>query len=253
MTTSIIAVFNQAGGVGKTTLTMNIGYQLAELQQKVLLLDIDPQSSLTAFFGIKSAKITETIHESLLKETPLPIQSNLFNVDVVPSSINLSVAEKMLADEIMKELRLKNVLEPVKSQYDFILIDCPPSLGFLSIVSLIAANHILVPIQTQYKALEGTKHLIDTFHRVRKYNSGLRFAGVVPTIYDSRTNQERESLAKIQKAFAKITVWPPIPRATDFVNASQAHVPFSLYAPKHPAVKILQTIAKDLVESHNVK
>ena len=247
--TRIIAVFNQAGGVGKTTLTMNIGYQLAELGQKVLLLDTDPQSSLTVFFGLKPQKLTNTIHESLVKETPLPIHNNLHGVDLVPANINLSAAEKLLSDAIMKELRLKNVLSPIQSMYDAILIDCPPSLGFLSIISLIAATHVLVPIQTQYKALMGTHQLIDTFQRVRKYgNANLRLAGVAPTMYDGRANQERESLQSIQKAFAKTTVWSPIPRATDFVNASQAHVPFSLYAPKHPAVKILQTIASDLME-----
>ena len=245
-----IAIFNQAGGVGKTTLTMNIGYHLAELNQKVLLLDLDPQASLTVFFGLKSKELSKTVYESLVKETPLPIHSDLQGVDLVPANINLSAAEKTLSDAIMKELRLKNALEPLQNNYDFILIDCPPSLGFLSIMSLIAATHVLIPIQTQYKAIMGTQQLIDTIQRVRKYgNSKIQLAGVIPTMFDSRAKQEQESLKRIQKAFAQTTVWSPITRATDFINASQAHVPFALYVPKHPSVAILQTIAKDLVEA----
>lgn len=244
-----IAVFNQAGGVGKTTLTMNLGYHLAEFNKKILLLDVDPQASLTVFFGLKSKELSSTVYESLVKETPLPVHSDLHGMDLVPANINLSAAEKTLSDEIMKELRLKNALEPLQSHYDFILIDCPPSLGFLSIMSLIAATHVLIPIQTQYKAIMGTQQLIDTIQRVRKYgNPKIQLAGVIPTMFDSRAKQEQESLKRIQKAFAKTIVSSPIPRATDFINASQAHVPFALYAPKHPSVAILQAIAKNLVE-----
>ena len=248
--TQTIAVFNQAGGVGKTTLTMNIGYHLAELKKKVLLLDLDPQASLTVFFGLKPKELSLTVYESLVQETPLPIHSNIHGVDLVPANINLSAAEKTLADAIMKELRLKNALFELQDQYDYVLIDCPPSLGLLSIMSLIAATHVLVPIQTQYKAIMGTQQLIETIGRVRKYgNAKIQFAGVVPTMFDSRAKQEQESLKRIQNAFTQIPVWSPIARATDFVNASQAHVPFAHYAPKHPSVGILQTIAKDLVEA----
>ena len=246
----IIALFNQAGGVGKTTLTMNIGYHLKELNQKVLLLDLDPQASLTVFFGLKPKELSETIHSSIVKETSLPIHSDLHGIDLVPANINLSATEKVLSDAIMKELRLKNLLSSIQNEYDFILIDCPPSLGFLSIISLIAATHVLIPIQTQYKAIMGTQQLIDTIQRVRKYgNPNIKLAGVVPTMFDSRAKQERESLQRIQTAFTQTIVWSPISRATDLVNASQAHVPFVKYAPKHPAVKILQQIAKDLLES----
>lgn len=246
-----IAIFNQAGGVGKTTLTMNIGYHLAQLKKKVLLLDLDPQASLTVFFGLKTKELSKTIYESLVQETPLPIHSDLHGIDLVPANINLSAVEKTLADAIMKELRLKNALSDLQDKYDFILIDCPPSLGFLSIMSLIASTHVLVPIQTQYKAIMGTQQLIDTIKRVRKYgNSPLKLAGVVPTMFDSRAKQEQESLKRIQNAFEKTTVWSPISRATDFVNASQAHVPFAHYAPKHPSVEILSTIAKDLIEAN---
>jgi len=246
-----IAIFNQAGGVGKTTLTMNIGYHLAQLKKKVLLLDLDPQASLTVFFGLKTKELSKTIYESLVQETPLPIYSDIHGMDLVPANIDLSAVEKTLADAIMKELRLKNALNDLQDKYDFILIDCPPSLGFLSIMSLIASTHVLVPIQTQYKAIMGTQQLIDTIKRVRKYgNSKVKLAGVVPTMFDSRAKQEQESLKRIQKAFSQTTVWSPISRATDFVNASQAHVPFAHYSPKHPSVEILETIAKDLIEAN---
>ena len=176
-----IAVFNQAGGVGKTTLTMNIGYHLAELKKKVLLLDLDPQASLSVFFGLKTKELSKTIYESLVQESSLPIHSNIHGMDLVPANINLSAVEKTLADAIMKELRLKNALADLQDEYDFILIDCPPSLGFLSIMSLIASTHVLVPIQTQYKAIMGTQQLIDTIKRVRKYgNSCLLYTSPSP-------------------------------------------------------------------------
>ena len=245
--TRIIALFNQAGGVGKTTLTMNVGYHLAERGHKVLLVDMDPQASLTIFMGLKPKKLEKTIYHAVVKEEPLPIYQNINEMDLAPTNVDLSGAEKKLSDAILRDLRLKQVLDPLKEKYDFILIDCPPNLGFLSIISLIAATHVLIPIQTQYKALEGTELLIDTIQRVWKYgNSQLRLVGVIPTMFDSRASQEKMSLASIKKAFAKSKVFQTIPRATDFINASQAHIPLARYVPKHPAVNRLQEIANVL-------
>ena len=153
----------------------------------------------------------------------------------------------MLANEIMPQMRLKTALETIQENYDFILIDCPPQLGFPSIISLIAATHVLIPIQTHYKALEGTADLSDTIRRVLKSgNRLLKIAGAVPTIYDARTNQDSDSLKRIEKTFEKSTVYAAIPRRVDFVNASQAHVPLAVYVPKDPAVKPLMQIAESL-------
>lgn len=245
--TRIIALFNQAGGVGKTTLTMNVGYHLVERGHQVLLVDMDPQGSLTTFMGVKRRELKKTICDAIVKEEPLPIHQNIHNMDLVPANTNLSGAEKMLANEIMPQMRLKTALETIQENYDFILIDCPPQLGFPSIISLIAATHVLIPIQTHYKALEGTADLSDTIRRVLKSgNRLLKIAGAVPTIYDARTNQDSDSLKRIEKTFEKSTVYAAIPRRVDFVNASQAHVPLAVYVPKDPAVKPLMQIAESL-------
>lgn len=245
----ILAVFNQAGGVGKTTVTMNIGYHLAEAGKKVLLVDMDPQASLTTFMGVDpDDEAHKTVYSALVEGEPLPIHVDLHSMDLVSANENLSAAERMLFDEVLKELTLKNVLESVKDNYDFILLDCPPSLGFLSIMSLLAATHILIPIETEYKALEGTKQLIKTIGRVKKGNQKIKLAGVIPTIFDSRKSQENRILVQIRKVFAKTTVFEPIPDRTDFANASQAHMPLALYAPGNSAIPILQGIALQLGE-----
>lgn len=245
--TKIIAIFNQAGGVGKTTLTMNLGYHLIERNQKTLLIDMDSQGSLTAFMGIKRHKLEKTICDAIVKEEPLPIHHNICQMDLVPANTNLSGAEKMLANEIMPQLRLKTAIDPIMENYDFILIDCPPQLGFPSIVSLIAATHVLIPIHTHYKALEGTADLSQTISRVLKSgNRHLKIAGAVPTIFDGRTKQDKDSLKTIEQTFEKSTVYPTIPRRVDFVNASQAHVPLAVYVPKDPALKPLRQIAENL-------
>lgn len=247
MAARVIAFFNQAGGVGKTTLAMNVGYHLAELGKKVLLVDMDPQASLTTFMGIDPDSAEKTIYNALVDEEPLPIQQDLHGMDLTPTNEDLSATEKMLSDVILKEMILKTVLDPVRENYDLILLDCPPSLGFLSIVSLLAATDLIIPIETEYKALEGTKQLIKTIQRVRKHgNSKIQITGVVPTIYNSRLTQERRNLEKIRTVFAKATVFPPIPDRTDFANASQAHMPLALYAPGNTAILPLQEIAQHL-------
>lgn len=243
----VIAIFNQAGGVGKTTLTMNLGYHVALNGHRVLMVDLDAQASLSVFTGFNPDKLTETIYTTLVDDSPLPIKNTEFLLDVVPANADLSSAEQHLKDEIVPQLRLDMVLTPWRDKYDYIFLDCPPSLGFLSISSLLSASHIIIPIHPQYKALMGTQQLIRTLSKVQKASKhSLKLAGVVPSIYDSRTTQERESLANIRESFAQTKVWEPIPRATDFANAAQANVPLKLYSGKHPALKVLDVIAKDL-------
>ncbi|MBW4635253.1 MAG: ParA family protein [Iphinoe sp. HA4291-MV1] len=248
MSASIIVFFNQSGGVGKTTLTQNIGYHLAQLKRKVLLVDLDPQSSLTTFMGLEPADLDKTVYHAIVHQQELRILSNIHGMDLAPSNIILSKAEMELAGAIMRELRLKQVLEKVQQEYDFILIDCPPSLGILSIMSLVAATHVLIPIQTEFKALKGTQMLLNTILEVLNLaNRNLKIAGIVPTMYDGRTAQGEQSLKAINEQLSKIgTVFPTIQRATDFANASQNRKPLALYSPKHPAIKLLQKIAKKL-------
>lgn len=246
--TYIITLFNQAGGVGKSSLTMNLGYHLALQKNKVLLIDMDPQASLTTFMGLESTDLDETVYESILLSEPLPIHSGLHKMDLVPSNINLSGAEIELVVADMRDIRLKEAIATVIDQYDFILIDCPPSLGILSYISLVAATHVLIPIQTHYKALKGTELLLQTISRVRsRANKTLAIAGIVPTLHEAQTIQGSTNLEAIQQQLSPIgTIFPPIPRSIAFADASQEHLPLAVYQSRHPAVKVLKTIAKGL-------
>jgi chromosome partitioning protein len=244
----IIALFNQSGGVGKTTLTMNIGYQLAQHKHRVLLLDLDPQASLTTFMGLDPPTIDQTLYEAIVGEDPLPIHTDLHQMDLVPTNINLSGAEIELVSALMREMRLKNALAPILNHYDFILLDCPPSLGILTVIGLVAATHLLVPIQCQFKSFQGTDLLLNTVARLRKAaNPHLAFAGFIPTLYDSRTAQETRTYRAIQEQLSPLaTVFPPIPKSIVFPDASEAKLPLAIYKPKHPAITALDQIVTSL-------
>jgi chromosome partitioning protein len=246
----IIAVFNQAGGVAKTTLTQNLGYHLAQLGHRVLLIDIDPQATLTIFMGLVPRELEQTVRNAIVEEQPLPIVEKIHGMDLVPANISLSTAEMQLVSAVMRDFRLSEAIEPVEENYDFILIDCPPSLGLLSYLSLVAATHVLVPLETHFKAFEGTGELLKTVATVRnKPNRKLQIAGFVPTKYDARNSQDTRTLAAITEQLAAAgTIYTPIPRSTAFVDASEERMPLAVYDPKHPSVEILKNIA-ELLES----
>jgi chromosome partitioning protein len=242
----IIALFNQAGGVAKTTLTQNLGYHLAILKHRVLLIDMDPQASLTKFMGLTPAELSQTVADAIISEQPLPIHTDIYGMDLSPSNRILSTAEMQLVSAEMRDLRLKDAIEPVRDSYDFILFDCPPSLGLLSYISLVAATHILVPIETHVKAFEGTNELLQTVARVKnRANRQLQVAGFVPTRYDRRNSADTRTLGAINSQLASWgRVFPPIPRATSFVDASEERQPLAVYEPRHPAVSLLQSLAE---------
>jgi chromosome partitioning protein len=242
----VIALFNQSGGVGKTTLTMNIGYQLAARGHKVLLVDLDPQASLTTFMGIDPVELKQTVYESIIHGEPLVIHRDIYGIDLVPANISLSAAEMELVVAELREVRLKDALEPVQADYDFVLIDCPPSLGVLSYISLVAARYVLVPIETQYKAFCGTELLLNTVSRIRsRVNRNLKVAGFIPTRFDSRNSQDERTLHAIQDQLHTVgIVYSPISRSTGFADASD--VPLGKYNPKHPALNVLNEIATSL-------
>ncbi|MCC5640282.1 ParA family protein [Nostoc sp. CHAB 5844] len=245
----IIALFNQSGGVAKTTLTQNLGYHLVLKKRRVLLVDLDPQSSLTTFMGLEPDELEQTIQQSIVDNKPLPIYPELIHgMGLVPADINLAACEMQLAGAIAREYRLKNALATVQDKYDFILIDCPPSLGLLSIISLTAATHILVPIQCQFKSFKGTELLLNTVAQVRGHtNPSLQIAGFVPTMFDSRTAQESRTVKAVQEQLSDIgTVYPPIPKTIAFADASERRVPLILFDKNHPAVSVLQKIANSL-------
>ena len=248
MSSKIISLFNQAGGVAKTTLAMNLGYQLAQRHHRVLLVDLDPQASLTVFMGLKPFELQATIADSILRSLPLPIHSEISELDLVPANIGLSAAEIQLTSALAREWKLKQALEPIQESYDFILIDCPPSLGILSILGLVASTHILVPLETQFKAFMGVELLLDTMKQVRQQvNPGLEIAGFVPTIFASANAQDKQILEAVQQQLSTVgKVFPPIPRATTFADASMARQPLAVYAPRHPAIAVLNEIAQAL-------
>lgn len=238
--TCIIAFFNQAGGVGKTTLTQNLGYHLYQRGHRVLLVDLDPQGSLTTFMGLEPADLEKTIYEALVRsdedeDSPLPIHLDSYGLDLVPANILLANAEQELIFAELREFRLKQVLAPMLDNYDFILIDCPPSLGILSHISLVASTHVLVPIQCQFKALKGTDSLLKTVARVRKrLNKDLKLAGFVPTMYSMSNALDNRILESIQEQLLTIaTVFPPMPRATAVAEAAEQGKPLALCPNKH--------------------
>jgi chromosome partitioning protein len=229
---------------------MNLGYHLAQRGNRVLLVDMDPQGSLTIFMGLLPDELPATLYEAIVEEKPLYLVEDLHGLDLAPTNQDLRIAEMQLVSADLRDFRLQQALEPIAGDYDFILIDCPPSLGILSYISLVAATHVLVPVQTQFKAFEGTNLLLDTYARVRtKINRQLKIAGFVPTIYAVQNSQDVRALAAIQEQLSpQGTIFPAVPRATAFADASENRVPLALYQPKHPAVAVLEEIAKSLEE-----
>lgn len=233
----VISVFNQAGGVGKTTVAQNLGYHLANRGNKTLLVDMDPQASLTSFMGINTRTLNLSVYNSLIAEDEgelpiaLPIIKELYSMDLCPANLNLAKAEQQLVLEELRELRLKDAIAPFLENYDFIIIDCPPSLGILSVISLVAATHVLVPIQTQFKALMGTDLLLGTTKKIQKrLNKNLKLAGFLPTMYASSTAMDQQTLFDINEQLSAIAqVFSPLPRATALSEASKALKPFGAY------------------------
>ncbi|MEM6432624.1 MAG: ParA family protein [Cyanobacteria bacterium P01_D01_bin.115] len=244
----VISFFNQAGGTGKTTLAMNVGYALAVRGHRVLLVDMDPQSSLTVFMGLQPHELEATIAQSLLDKAPVSLQTNVHGMDLLPSNLALSAADVRLATVIAKETRLKKAIAPLLSDYDFILVDCPPTLGVLSLLSLVASTHILIPMQTQFKSFIGLDLLLGTVSELQQEGVApdLKISGVIPNLHD-RTSQSRDILEAVTEQFSDIApVLEPVPRAVAFADASMQNVPLAVYDPKHPVVAVLDEISQQL-------
>ncbi len=242
----IIGFFNQASSMGKTTLTFNLGYHLAQRKQRVLLIDMDSHAWLTKQMQLEPEELDLTIYRVLVEKADLPIHKNIYGMDLVPANKKLSVLDTSLASEEDRQFRLQQALKTVQQNYDFILLDCPPSLGLSCVMSLTAATHVLVPIETTDKGWEGAKDFLNTFKNVvERLNPYLRIAGVIPTRYATRSNVHNNKLTSIQNSFANgdIKVFPPIGRYTDFEGAWDEREPLAVYNPRHLAVKPLEKIA----------
>ena len=201
----IIAVANQKGGVGKTTTAVNLGACLASLNQKILLVDIDPQGNTTSGIGINKADVVYCIYDVLINDVnPMDVivPTELENLDIMPATIQLAGAEIELVPTISREVRLKKALSLVSDQYDYVIVDCPPSLGILTVNSLTAADSVLIPIQCEYYALEGLSQLLNTIRLVQKHlNTRLKIEGVLLTMFDARTNLGIQVIDEVKKYF----------------------------------------------------
>jgi chromosome partitioning protein len=229
----IISVSNQKGGVGKTTTTVNLAAYLAEKGKRVLVIDIDPQGNAGFGIGVNAEEIATTIYEVLIEEIPVNeavFQTDIENLYIIPSNIHLSGAQVDLLDTPEKEFILRKALKPLKEEYDYIFIDCPPSLGILTLNSLCAADSILIPLQCEYYALEGLSQLLRIVAMVQEnLNRALKIEGVVLTMYDSRTNLSQQVVSDVREFFKEKVFNAIIPRNVKLSEAPSFGQPISLY------------------------
>lgn len=248
----VIAVANQKGGVGKTTTAVNLSSSLAYKGKKVLLLDIDPQGNSTSGLGIDKKNIKKSTYDVLINDIDIRetlINTPIENLRICPSNIELAGAEVELVSIISRESRLKNSLETIKNDFDFIIIDCPPSLGLLTLNSLTAANTILVPIQCEYYALEGLSQLMETVKLVQKHlNKNLDVEGVVLTMFDARTNLSIQVVEEVKKYFRNKVYRTIIPRNVRLSEAPSFGLPIILYDPKSKGAECYLELADEVIE-----
>lgn len=247
----IIAVANQKGGVGKTTTTINLSACLAEQGHKVLVIDVDPQGNTTSGLGIDKNNTENTVYELMLGEASIDdciYKSVMDDLDVIPSNVNLAGAEIDLIDIDDREYILKKIVNSLKEKYDFILLDCPPSLSMLTVNAMTAANTVLVPIQCEYYALEGLSQLIRTINLVKqKLNPKLEIEGVVFTMYDARTNLSLQVVENV-KANLKQTVYKTIiPRNIRLAEAPSHGLPINLYDSKSAGAESYRLLAEEVI------
>lgn len=247
----IIAVINQKGGVGKSTTAISLGAALGELKKKVLVIDFDPQGNTTSGLGIEKETLEQDIYDVLMNgveigdivcDTPGP------NVFVVPATIQLAGAEIELVSAMARESVLASKLAPISDQFDYIFIDCPPSLGLLTVNALVAANSLLIPIQCEYYALEGVTKLLESMKMVKtRLNSKLEIFGVVMTMFDSRTTLSKQVVEEVRKYFGPTVFKTIIPRNIKLSEAPSHGLPVTLYAPTSKGSIAYSKLAKEVI------
>ncbi len=249
----IIAIANQKGGVGKTTTSINLSAAMAELGKKVLVIDLDPQGNCTSGFGIEKESIENTVYELMLDQCSVKNSmtdvENTPNLKIIPSNVNLAGAEIELIDLKEKEYILKNAIDYVKEDFDYIIIDCPPSLNMLTVNAMTTADSVLVPIQCEYYALEGISQLIHTIDLVQKrLNSRLQIEGVVFTMYDGRTNLSKEVVDNVKENLNATIYNTIIPRNVALAEAPSFGLPINAYDKKSAGAESYRNLAKEVIE-----
>ena len=249
----VIAVTNQKGGVGKTTTSVNLSASLANQGKKVLLIDIDPQGNSTSGIGINKADVQYCIYDVLINDIPIKdaiIKTESEEVDVIPATIQLAGAEIELVPTISREVRLKKALHHIRDKYDYIIIDCPPSLGILTVNSLTASDSVIIPIQCEYYALEGLSQLLNTIRLVQKHlNTELKIEGVLLTMFDARTNLGIQVVDEVKKYFREKVYSTIIPRNVRLSEAPSQGKSIIRYDYKSKGAEVYLDLAKEVIAS----
>ncbi len=247
----IIAIANQKGGVGKTTTSVNLSACLAAEEKKVLLVDVDPQGNATSGYGVDKSKIEQSIYNVLVDGLPIQeaIQETIFkNLHILPATIELAGAEVELVSALSRETKLKRALDQIKKNYDYVIIDCPPSLGLLTLNSLTAADSVLMPIQCEFYALEGVSQLMNTVKLVQQnLNSDLTLEGVLLTMYDSRTKLSMQVAEEVKNHFQERVYQTVIPRNVRLSEAPSYGQPIIEYDPKSKGAEVYRALAKEVI------
>ncbi|MDR2108377.1 MAG: AAA family ATPase [Coriobacteriales bacterium] len=247
----IIAIINQKGGVGKTTTAVNLAAALGELDNRVLLVDLDPQGNATSGLGVEKSTGMKCVYDGLIngeKAEDLIVHGIAEGVDVIPATINLAGAEVELMSEYARERRLVEMLEPIRGNYDYIIIDCPPSLGQLTINGLTAAQRLIIPIQCEFYALEGLTKLLETEKIVKtRMNKELDILGVVMTMYDSRTTLGRQVIEEVEGFFGDKVFLTRIPRSIRLAEAPSYGQSILTYNPSGKGARAYRELAKEVI------
>jgi chromosome partitioning protein len=249
----VISMCNQKGGVGKTTSTINLGAALADYGRKVLLVDLDPQGALSAGLGVPHYELAHTVH-NLMIEPRVPVEDVLIhtrvpNLDLIPSNIDLSAAEIQLVNEVGREQTLGRALRPLLDHYDYVLIDCQPSLGLLTVNALACSDGVIIPTECEFFSLRGLALLTDTVDKVRdRLNPKLDISGILVTRFDTRTVNAREVMARVLERFDDLVFDTVITRTVRFPETSVAGEPITTWAPKSTGAQAYRALAREVID-----